>query len=352
MTKLLSISLCTAAFLHAADFTVVLIPDTQYLTESYPATLNAMMTAVVANRTTCVAPFCPLSGEWNIQAVMGLGDVANLASEMATGRAAWDIIKASGLPFVIPPGNHDYDTINLGSRAITIFDAQFGPAYYSGLSWYGGGFPSGSNANMYAQVTIEGYPFVLMGLEILPRCAATGIFATACAGSTATEDAASWAQSILTANSNRQALIATHVYLTPIGGTHRIVDGGQWGPTDMGYGGASNLNGPDLYSTLVQQNNVVGVFCGHIVGSAKHAYISPQVNNAQGKPISEIMSNFQEDSTNSWVTLLKFRPSLGRIEVYNYSPSLGTLNATYPMYQLDWTPPGAGLSWLPSPVGR
>ena len=351
---LLACLLCTCFPCMAGDFTIVLLPDIQNLTQYNGFLLTAMMNAIVANKDTCTAPFCPTSGQWNIQAVMGLGDNTNStdSGQMTAAQTAWNILKNAGLVVLVPMGNHEFDGASPAGRLTTVFDSFFGPSFYAGKSWYGGGFPEGSSANLYELATIEGYPLLLMGLEFYPRCTATGIFATVCAGSTTTVDTASWAESILTANAARQAIVESHGYVTPLNGSvHRVLNTDTYGPNDYSLGGANWLNGAELYSTLVQNNNIVVMAGGHFIGGAYHGHISPQGTNALWHPVAEIFSDAQDDVNNNYITLLKFRPSLSKIEVYNYIQSAGAFDHNFPMYTLDWTPPtvSGGLFPLPSP---
>ena len=50
----------------APDFTIVVLPDTQYYSESYPNILNSQMQWIVANASGL-----------NVQAVLGVGDIVN-----------------------------------------------------------------------------------------------------------------------------------------------------------------------------------------------------------------------------------------------------------------------------------
>jgi hypothetical protein len=319
------------------DFTVVAIPDIQNLAQYYPSTLNTMMQAIVNNSTTCAAPFCPASGQWNIEAVLGEGDNVNATdtAQMTVSQTAWNYIAASNIPFLIAIGNHDYD--NISERNTTTFDKFFGPSYYAAHFWYGGGFPANSNANSYALVTLGGYPFVLLSMEFYPRCTATGIFATVCAGSTIAvdADAASWAEGVLTANSERQAIIVTHAYLDSWPDTHRMDDSD---PTVFGVAGPNWLNGVEMNSTIVQHSSVALVVNGHFPNASYSAHIAPQETNSVGALVSEVFSNYQNDMANSWIALFKFRPSLGQIEVYHYSVSLAGFDPNFPMYTLQWNP--------------
>jgi len=331
--------LLVCAIARAADFSIAFIPDMQNQTQYNTLLLNNMFHTIVNNAVTCTSPFCPASGQWNTQAVLSLGDNTNTAcgGQMATARAGWDIVKTSGIPFLVTIGNHDYNSQDPVSRVTSCFDTQFGPTYYSGLSWYGGGYPEGSNANSYALVTIEGHQLLLMTLEFYPTAADI-----------------TWATGVLGAHPGRQVILTTHAYVTPedaVPHPHRVLDGDTYGPTSYSLGGSCCLNGPEMFAALVQAYDIVVVNGGHFLDGPYHAHISPQATNGAGHPVAELFSDYQNDINNSWFTIVKFRDSIGKLEVYTYSYNLGVFDPNFPMYTLDWTPPtvGGGLFPLPSP---
>src|SRR6266568_4746270 len=49
-----------------ADFSIIVLPDTQYYSESYPAILNSQMQWIVKNAAAL-----------NLQMVLGVGDIVN-----------------------------------------------------------------------------------------------------------------------------------------------------------------------------------------------------------------------------------------------------------------------------------
>ena len=90
------------------NFTVVVLPDTQYYSESYPAILNSEMQWIVNNASTL-----------NIQLVLGLGDIVNnggSSTEWTTADAAYRKLDAARIPYFAPLGNHDYDANNPAGR--------------------------------------------------------------------------------------------------------------------------------------------------------------------------------------------------------------------------------------------
>src|SRR5436190_662899 len=93
------------------DYTIMVMPDTQYLVFTCsPQVLNVMMNWIVANKNATQGGVFTT----NLKAVIGLGDVRQQASSgafaIAQGSATsgYGILDANNIPFVQPPGNHDY----------------------------------------------------------------------------------------------------------------------------------------------------------------------------------------------------------------------------------------------------
>src|SRR5581483_2646036 len=85
---------------HAQDFTIIALPDTQYYSQSYPATFTAQ-TQWIANNASSL----------NIKAVLGLGDVVNgggVGSEWTSADTSIKVLEGK-VPYFIAIGNHDYN---------------------------------------------------------------------------------------------------------------------------------------------------------------------------------------------------------------------------------------------------
>ena len=92
----------------APDFTIIVLPDTQYYSESYPNILNSQMQWIVTN-----------SSALNIQAVLGLGDIVNNganSTEWTNADAGYKMLDAAHIPYFAAIGNHDYDNNNPPGR--------------------------------------------------------------------------------------------------------------------------------------------------------------------------------------------------------------------------------------------
>ena len=69
----------------APDFSIIVLPDTQYYSESYPSILNSQMQWIVKNAAAL-----------NVQAVLGVGDIVNDGSNV-TQITAYSTFRPRGM---------------------------------------------------------------------------------------------------------------------------------------------------------------------------------------------------------------------------------------------------------------
>jgi hypothetical protein len=112
LVAFLTIGCSALAQVTAPDFSVVVLPDTQFYSESHPAIFNAQTQWIVSNRAN-----------YNIQFVLGEGDIVNVADQLAQWQnadAAIKLLDTAKIPYVLPLGNHDYDGFNPPARGTTV----------------------------------------------------------------------------------------------------------------------------------------------------------------------------------------------------------------------------------------
>src|SRR5260370_13735984 len=147
-----------------SDFTIVALPDTQYYSETYPQTFTAQTQWIVNNASAL-----------NIQAVLGLGDIVQTATntwEWQNADASVKLLDNAKIPYFLAIGNHDYsDNGNSSGRTseATNFNPFFGPSHYQNYSWYKSQYLPGSNENFYRILTINGTQYLFLLLEFYPR---------------------------------------------------------------------------------------------------------------------------------------------------------------------------------------
>src|SRR5512146_829401 len=169
------------------DFSVVLLPDTQYYSESHPTIFNQQTQWIVANRAA-----------WNVQAVIGEGDIVNTPSqsyEWVNADAAIQTLDQSGLPYTLAIGNHDYDGVLPQNRSTTAYNQWFGVSRYISKPWYLGHYGS-TNESFYTTFTVNGQRYIVLALEYYPR-----------------DEVLQWAASIIQGNPDAEIFVATHSFL-------------------------------------------------------------------------------------------------------------------------------------------
>jgi hypothetical protein len=280
---------------RAEFFTVAVIPDTQFYSQTYPATFTAQTQWLVQQRNI-----------HRIALATHMGDVVHNGGSGATGNlvewqradAAMDILAGDPVtrpngyfPYSVVPGNHDYTVPenNSGANPAARFVEFFGPSRYDGRSWYGGSSTNG--LNHYQFFRGGGRHFLHLGLEW-----------------EAPDAALAWAQGILDAHPRMPTILTTHSYLRQTGGrrTTRQSPAGN--------------SAEDIFRRLVSPNSqIFMVLNGHDSGAG--AYQTSL--NAQGLPVIEIANDFQamQLGGDGWMRLLRFDPEANEIMIQTFSPT-------------------------------
>ena len=281
----------------ADEFTIVALPDTQFYSSLNPQ--------ILAAQTQWIADHVQ---DQNIQLVVGLGDIVDSGGDLTQWQnadAAYRLL-AGKLPYMIAIGNHDYDQNNPAGRtaSTTNFNSFFGPARYAGASWYKGSYPAGSNENFYGVVTVNGRNYVVIVLEFAAR-----------------DSALAWADGILKANQDKDAIIVTHMFT--------YFDNTRISGCDLNsaasFGVGQDNNGEDMWWKLVRKYpNIHLVLSGHVVqGDGTGRRMDLGVN---GNLVNQILSDYQSDPLGGggYLRIMRISPSLNRVSVTSYSPYLNT----------------------------
>ena len=259
----------TRTLLAATDpFTFVVMPDTQYYSKSYPHIFDAQTQWIAGNRAA-----------QNMQFLTHVGDVVETPSsstEWTRADTYMDRLDASGMPYSVAIGNHDYEGTSSAK-----FVQWFGPSRYAGKSWYGGA--SSNGINQWQVFTGGPWNFLHITLEYN-------------AGSTPI----AWAQQVINAHPGMPTMITTHDYIS------------------------TSLNrstvGTRIWEGLVRKNpQIFMVMNGHYTGEAHRV-----VANDAGKPVIEMVVDFQgyANGGDGYLRLLQFHPTQNRIDATTYSPWL------------------------------
>jgi hypothetical protein len=313
----------------SSDFTIVVLPDTQYYTDGARGATMDMFTAqtqwVAQNKTRN-----------KIKAVIGLGDIvdnSNSTAEWQKADSAYRILDQAGLAYAPVLGNHDYDDLGTqGKRAATHYNTYFGPARFSRYPWYGGGYPTGSNENFSIAFTAGTSNYLVIALEYYPRT-----------------QTLEWAQRVVNANPDKEVIIATHSYLDDDG--TRILKGGRHGPQSEGLSSANDNDAEEMWAKFISKNKrIILVLSGHICqGISIMARRSDRGEN--GNVVHQLLADYQwfTNGGGGYMRIMKFRPSKGVIEVRTYSPYLKAyLRDASNQFELKYaaTPAGLGVGHL------
>ena len=125
------------------------------------------------------------------------------------------------------------------------YNTYFGPSRFAGSSWYGGGYPAGSDENFYITFTSGTRTYLVIAMKILSpnKCFAVG-----------TE--------VVSDNPDKEVIITTHAYLNDDG--TRLVKGGHKGPP-KGLTSDNYNDAEEMWTKLVKRyKNIILVVSGHV----------------------------------------------------------------------------------------
>ena len=296
-------------------FSIVVMPDTQMLTEYYPEEMNRLTKWVVGTKD-----------EFNTQFVIHVGDVVNL-EDIGDGREEqWKLasksmgrLERAGIPFIVSPGNHDYDNECVKgkkNKKLSEYHAYFPFQRYKDvprgrLAFGKDNAKNPSNANTYALFTAGGVPFIAISVEFCPSDAAL-----------------EWVNQVISEHPDREVILSTHSYLGKSGGfassCYNPVPDDPYLRAKYGlfkYGccekpGSCN-NGEEIYEKVViNQPQMALVVGGHATGSEE------KTRYAGGQPINQFVRDYQAD-------VYKGKKGFdNKVDVFTIDPKKNTLKVT------------------------
>ena len=295
---LLAASVALASPVHADDFTVIALPDTQNYSEDYPAIYDAQTQWIADNAAAL-----------DIRFVTHLGDIVNEAatiSQWQNAFASMSILDNAGMPYGTATGNHDflypgdyYDPA--GTNYLTYFD----PSRFAGEPWWGGASPSGLSNYQIIDVAGTEYLFLHLAME-----------------TPAAELA--WAQGVLNAHQDKATWVSTHRYLYDwtLGGIFPPLGAGRYDDFNYFFEPLYRHDGieaNDFYANFVAANRQIFIVtCGH-----NHAEYRQTSQNNFGLTVHEVLADYQDenDGGDGWLRIHTLRPDMDLIEVDTYSPT-------------------------------
>jgi cysteine-rich repeat protein len=283
------------------DFAIVVLPDTQYYScgapcGSNPAIFTTQTQWIVNHRAPDNIAYVAHLGDCVEHGNLGNGvdpnpdyEWINASNAMALLENPLTTLLPDGIPFAVPPGNHDQTPNGDGSgsppeSSTTSFNAYFGESRFLGRSYYGGHYGT-NNDNHYALFSAGGMDFIVIDFEY-----------------DTSPDAAvlAWADTLLQTYPTRRAIAVTHNML----GT--------------GNPGAFSAQGQAIYDALKDNPNLFLLLGGHVTGEGRRQ------DTFDGRVVNSLLADFQgrTNGGNGWLRILRFSPANNRIDVQTYSPWL------------------------------
>ncbi len=280
------------------DFTIIVLPDTQYYSETYPYIFDSQTQWIVEKKD-----------DRNIVFVTHLGDIVEIgdnATEWDRADAAMSYLEdpattfqLDGIPYGVAPGNHDQSIRGIartyGDEGGTTSDYNqyFGVHRFAGREYYGGHYDFGdpasypdNNDNNYQLFSAGGMDFLFVNLEFdqSPSTSRTAVL--------------EWLDNLVMTYPDRQAIIMTHYMINPYA---LFSDQGQ-----------------AIYDIVKDNPNVFLMLGGHVHGAARRT--DPFLGNV----IHSLLSDYQywDNGGNGFLRVMTFSPENDEIRVQTYSPWL------------------------------
>lgn len=278
-----------------SDFTIVLIPDTQYYVSSKyggnPTMFQKQIEWIKANRVA-----------ENIVYVGGLGDITEDGDIAPAGPAQWVIAKnilygletpytgfPHGIPYGTCVGNHDqYPSVGGVSGPTAQYNQYFGVSHFSGRAYYGGHY--GSNNNSHFDLFSVGtgadqmdFAVIYLNYDIT-NADWTGMN--------------NWAYNLCNTYASRKIIVISH-YIAY-----------------TGYPSPFGSQGWNIYNKLKDRPNVFMMANGHV------EYLGYREDFNGNNSIKTFVSNyqFQTNGGDGYMRLMKFSKANNSISVKTFSP--------------------------------
>lgn len=214
------------------SYVIAFLPDIQYMTQNYPASLKTMINYLVDKGKTR-----------NIEYLIGLGDITNSNAQREWTTILRQTNRLNGyIPYSLVPGNHD---VLLNNRQ-ELFNKTYANKtgyYYQHVASTGGFFSEESVRNTYLTFTVGEVDYLIINLDF-----------------GATDDILAWAGGVLDSHPDHRGILVTHGYLNSDGTT---LDPNDYASPDE-YDSSLN-SGEAMWEKLVSKHeNVAMIVSGHM----------------------------------------------------------------------------------------
>jgi hypothetical protein len=255
---------------YGEPFSLVVVPDIQYVTLGYPEILTATTEWIVDERD-----------EQGIAYVLQEGDLTheNSPAEWTAADEGFAVLDGV-VPYALCVGNHDMDE----DEDTSLFRGTFPPSRFedSGL---GGTRAPDVMDDAWFEFTAGGVDWLVLSLTYNPS-----------------EDAIAWADGVAADHPDHRSIVLTHAYLGP--------------------SGERTFLGERIWLGLVSRHRgMTFVFNGHYV-DGEAAYLASEGDH--GNTVHQLFANFQDRPFGGagLVRILALDPAAGEVSVTTYSPWL------------------------------
>jgi len=311
---LTALALIFSSSCHREDsLRIVLLPDTQVYSESYPEIFNAQ-TAWIADNADSIA------------FVLHQGDITNHNTpvEWEVAAAAMQLMDGK-VPYVFCMGNHDIGTDGRADiRNTDLFNAYFPYEKYRKAKGFGGAFGENRMDNVWYTFKAGGIRWLVLSLEFGPR-----------------DRVLDWASGVIEAHPSHRVIINTHAYMYSDDTRMSPDRDHHWLPQHYGLGkevpGPEAVNdGEQMWEKLVSQHaNILMVVSGHVLNDGAGTLVSEGIH---GNKVYQMLANYQGgvdgsvNGGNGFLRIIDVYPEAGRISVRTYSPFIDEFK-TEPAHQ-------------------
>lgn len=268
------------------DYSMVVLPDTQYMVGTFTNAYYTMMQWIADNRDTL-----------NIQAVMHMGDMVNknTAAEWTTFQTGTNMLDEAGIPWMPMMGNHD------SSEMLNqYFDYQ---TYGMDRPWFGGSYHGDKLDHTYWFVTVGDREYMILSLGWAPKW-----------------DVLDWAKGIVEAHPDKNVIINCHALVNKDG---TLLCPGKYHSITADLPGYPD--GDDVWEAFSGYENVVLAMSGHVGCPDIVPYVG---QNGAGNDVYGLLIDNQNDGVSNakgMIAVLTFHKDSDTVELNWYSTKLDAM---------------------------
>ncbi len=273
------------------DFTVSVLPDTQFysgtLHGGVPAMFQAQTDWLISHRTNLNLAFVSHLGDITQNGQNGGNNLEwrNATNAMYRLENPVTTLLTNGIPYGMGVGNHDQTPIGTGDSGDTSFFNQFfGVNHFIGYDYYGGHYGANNN-NSFQFFSAGGMDFIIIHLEY---------------DTTPSAAVLAWADNLLKTYPNHRAIITSHWIV------------------NTGFNATFSAQGLAIYDALKANANLFLMVCGHVGGEGQRTDVF------QGHTVYSILTDYQSRTNggDGWMRYYTFSPKNNVVRAFTYSPWL------------------------------